>query len=44
MALEERNVVEDFKRVRWADLEDEEQSSRYEQVAEEEEITNRSRH
>ena len=42
MALEERNAVEDFKRVRWADLEDEEQSSRYEQMAEKEEIISRS--
>ena len=42
MALEERNVVEDFERVRWADLEDEELSPRYEQMAEKEEITNRS--
>ena len=42
MALEERNVVEDFKRVRRADLEDEEQSSRYEQMAEKEEVMNRS--
>ena len=42
MALEEWTVVEDFKRVRWADLEDEDQSSRYEQMAEKEEITNRS--
>ena len=42
MALEEWNVVEEFKRVRWADLEDEEQNSRYEQMAEKEEIMNRS--
>ena len=42
MALEERNVVEEFKRVKWADLEDEELSSRYEQMAEKEEIMNRS--
>ena len=42
MALEERNMVEDFKRVRWADLEDEEQGSRCEQMAEKEEIMNRS--
>ena len=42
MALEEWIVVQDFKRVRWVDLEDEEQSSRYEQMAEKEEITNRS--
>ena len=34
MALEEKSVVEEFKRVRWADLEDEEQSSRCEQTAE----------
>ena len=42
MALEERNMVEDFKRVRWADLEDEEQSLRCEQMAEKKGIMNRS--
>ena len=42
MALEEKSVVEEFRRVRWADLEDEEQSSRCEQTAEKEEIMNRS--
>ena len=42
MVLEEKNVVEEFKRVRWADLEDEEQSWRCEQTAEKEGIMNRS--
>ena len=37
MALEERNVVEEFKRVRWADA-----GSRHEQMAEKEEVVNRS--
>ena len=37
MALEERNMVEDFKRVRWADLEDEERGSWKEQNSERQE-------
>ena len=37
MALEERNMVEDFKRVRWADLEDEERGSWSEQNSERQE-------
>ena len=35
-------MVEELKRVRWADLEDEEQSWRCEQTAEKEGIMNRS--
>ena len=40
--VEEKNVVEEFKGVRWADLEDEEQSSRREQMTEKKEVMNRS--
>ena len=37
MASEEKKVVEEFKIVRWTDLEEEEQSRRREQTAEREE-------
>ena len=37
-----KNMVEDFKRVRWADLEDEEQGSRCEKMVEKEETVNKS--
>ena len=40
--VEEKNVVEEFKGARWADLEDEEQSSRREQMTEKKEVMNRS--
>ena len=42
MALEEKNMVDDFKRVRWADLEDEEQGSWCEKMVEKEETMNKS--
>ena len=40
-ASEEKNVVEESTRVRWADLEEEEQGWRREQTAEREEIESR---
>ena len=40
--VEEMASVEEFKRVRWADLEEDEQSLRCEQAAEREGIKNRS--